>query len=310
MSVGGLGHVIDCLCALTSDGPVCILILLIFDHELLAHTSILSHTLSLYKQSALFSTKEETEVQQQHALTKGSIVEFEEKGRKHIGTIQSAEHNANGKARYTIVVQDGEVEHKYDVADKEVLFSTPRPTNEKQAVALIASFLEVQEAEESVLLQKLGVTPELLEMAWEETIYEEPEPEEEEVVEEIDAAAAVEGAVVDGAAEEVEGTEDIEEVIETALVAENKAADPNNHELTAKSFIQLLQGKKASPVEEYMAWKLLQGEMAHVFFKDMKVQGRILSFKAKPRKGADNAKEVFCQTHEDVEFCDVEELSP
>ena len=63
--------------------------------------------------------------------------------------------------------------------------------------------------------------------------------------------------------------------------------------------------RDTSPIGvKYMAWKLLRGDMSHVFFKDMKQNGRILSFKAKARKAVDNAKTAFCANHEDdVEFC-------
>ena len=45
-------------------------------------------------------------------------------------------------------------------------------------------------------------------------------------------------------------------------MAWEEAADEEtaSHELTAKSFIQLVHSHAASAIEEYMAWKLLKGE--------------------------------------------------
>ena len=79
--------------------------------------------------------------------------------------------------------------------------------------------------------------------------------------------------------------------------------ESSSHELTAKSFVQLVHSHAASAIEEYMAWKLLKGETAHVFFKDLKHNGRVLSFKAKARKAVENAKQAFCSSHDDAEFC-------
>lgn len=198
--------------------------------------------------TALFSSKDDGEVVLAHALGVGTLVEFEEKGRIHLGTIKSAEHKSSGGARYKIEDTEGKL---FDIADKAVTFSTPAPNNPGKAEQLLTELVAVQDASEGDLCNKLQVTPELLEMAWEEAADEEAP----------------------------------------------------SHELTAKSFIQLVHSHKASAMEEYMAWKLLKGDMAHVFFKDMKQHGRILSFKAKARKAVDNAKSVFCSSHEDVEFC-------
>lgn len=197
-----------------------------------------------------FSTKgdDAEDIQRQQTLPIGTVVEFEEKGRHHIGTIASAEHNASGKARYQVIDTEGS---KMDVADKQVTFWTPGPSNNKKAEHLLMELASVQDAPEEILCQKLDVTPDLLEMAWEETADE----------------------------------------------------DHPSHELTAKSFVKLIHSKAASAMEEYMAWQLLKGETAHVFFKDMKQHGRILSFKAKARKAVENAKDAFCSSHDNVEFC-------
>lgn len=69
--------------------------------------------------------------------------------------------------------------------------------------------------------------------------------------------------------------------------------------LTPDAFIELLHAHKASAMEKYLAWKLLQSEMAHVFFKEIKDHGRVVSFKAKTPKTVDAAKQMFCRTHQD-----------
>ena len=57
-------------------------------------------------------------------------------------------------------------------------------------------------------------------------------------------------------------------------------------------------------MEKYYAWKLLQSDMAHIFFKEIKSNGRVVSFKAKTRKAVEAAKEMFCRTHQDEnEIC-------
>ena len=228
---------------------ICRCITISYSIPLLLHNIDTIHTQTATFPSVLYSSKtDDSEVKQQQALSIGTVCEFEEKSRIHIGTITLAEHKANGGARYTIEDTEG---HKYDIADKQITFATPRPTNDKQVEKLLAELSQLQEAAEDVLCSKLEVSPDLLEMAWEEAADEEHP----------------------------------------------------SHELTAKSFIKLIHSKGASAVEEYMAWRLLKGEMAHVFFKELKQNGRVLSFKAKARKAVDNAKEAFCSSHNDVDFC-------
>ncbi|CAB9511583.1 expressed unknown protein [Seminavis robusta] len=198
----------------------------------------------------LAAEKGSEEVKQQHALSVGTLVEFQEKSRVHIGTIKSSEHKSSGGARYKIEDIDGK---SYNVADKHVTFATPvAPSNANKVNALMTELEEVQHASEEALCKLLDVSPDLLEMAWEE-------------------AAAEEAAT---------------------------------HELTAKSFVSLVHSHAASTIEEYTAWRLLKMDMAHVFFKDIKQNGRVASFKAKARKAVDNAKVAFCASHaDDVEFC-------
>jgi hypothetical protein len=58
-------------------------------------------------------------------------------------------------------------------------------------------------------------------------------------------------------------------------------------------------------MEKYMAWKILRTEWSHVFFRDVKDHGRIVSFKAKARKTVEAAKQAFCQDHKDSDLCPV-----
>ena len=196
----------------------------------------------------LKANKDDGDVVMQQALQKGTLVEFEEKGRVHIGTIKASEHKSSGGARYKVEDTEGKA---FSIADKAVTFSTPAPNSDAQAGKLLTELASLQTATEEDLCTKLDVSGELLEMAWEEAAEDESIP---------------------------------------------------NHELTAKSFVKLVHSRAASAVEEYMAWRLLRGEQAHVFFKEMKVHGRVLKFKAKARKAVDNAKQAFCSSH-DSDFC-------
>jgi hypothetical protein len=68
--------------------------------------------------------------------------------------------------------------------------------------------------------------------------------------------------------------------------------ESSSHNLTPASFIELVHAHAASAMEKYLAWKYLQSEQAHIFFKEIKSHGRVVSFKAKTRKAVDNAKDV------------------
>lgn len=77
-----------------------------------------------------------------------------------------------------------------------------------------------------------------------------------------------------------------------------------NHDgLTPEKLIELVHSHAASAIEEYQAWRLLQSDLAHVFFKDMKDHGRVTSFKVKARKAVDTAKKAFCNDHADDDLC-------
>lgn len=204
--------------------------------------------------SFLLSKKGDADDVQQHAFAVGSFIEFVEKNRVHVGKIESVQHTSNGSARYKVI--DSE-EKLFDIADKSVKYSMACPNSPGQATKLYAEFCKAQEVPVKSIQEKLDVSPELLEMAWEE--------------------AAAEG--------EEEGS--------------------SSHLLTSASFIELVHAHAASAMEKYLAWKLLQSEMSHVFFKEIKENGRVVAFKAKTRKHVQNAKDVFCrnQDNESEEIC-------
>jgi len=85
---------------------------------------------------------------------------------------------------------------------------------------------------------------------------------------------------------------------------EEAAEEGESHLLTPASFIELVHAHAGSSMEKYLAWKFLQSEQSHIFFKEIKSNGRVVSFKAKTRKAVDAAKEMFCRTHQDEnEIC-------
>ena len=67
--------------------------------------------------------------------------------------------------------------------------------------------------------------------------------------------------------------------------------------LTPSALIELVHSHAASSMEKYMAWKILRTEWSHVFFREVKDHGRVVSFKAKARKAVEAAKQAFCQDH-------------
>ena len=123
------------------------------------------------------------------------------------------------------------------------------PNSVGQATKLYDEFCLAQDSPVQSIQDAIDVTPDLLEMAWEE-------------------------------------------------------AEEGTSALTPDSFIELVHAHGASAMEKYLAWKYLQTEMAHIFFKEIKSNGRVVSFKAKTRKHVDAAKTVFCRTHQDEnEIC-------
>jgi hypothetical protein len=86
-------------------------------------------------------------------------------------------------------------------------------------------------------------------------------------------------------------------------VLENAESKEGADTLTPGKLIELVHSHGASALEKYKAWRFLQSDLSHVFFKDIKDHGRIASFKAKARRAVDNAKHHFCNTHEDSDLC-------
>lgn len=186
------------------------------------------------------------------ALPVGAFVEFEEKKhRVHIGKIAEVEHKSNGATRYGVEDSDG---HHFNIADKAVHFSIIPPNSPGPASVLYNKFIEAQQASEDELQSQLDISPELLELAWEE-----------------------------------------------ALEHEDVSGEHNG--VTPDQLIELVHSHAASAIENYQAWRLLQTDVAHVFFKDMKDHGQVTSFKVKARKAVDTAKKAFCNTHDDSDIC-------
>lgn len=202
--------------------------------------------------SSLHSKKGDAgdDVVQQQAFAAGSFVEFVEKKRSHIGKIGAVEHKSSGGARYQVIDSEGK---KFSIPDKDVLYAMPCPNSPGQATKLYEEFCEAQDTPLLYIQDKIDVTFDLLEMAWEEAAAEE----------------------------------------------DNEGSSSSTHSLTPASFIELVHAHAASSMEKYLAWKYLQTDVSHVFFKDIKRDGRVVSFKAKTRKAVDDAKDAFCRTHED-----------
>jgi len=198
------------------------------------------------------SKKNSDDVEQKPSLAVGTFVEFEEKHhRVHIGKISEVEHKSNGGTRYNVEDSDG---HRFKIADKAVHFSMTPPNSPGPANKLYLEFVEAQQASEDELQSRLEISPELLELAWEEAIeYEETSGEHKNV--------------------------------------------------TPDQLFELVHSHAASAIEKYEAWRLLQSDLAHVFFKDIKDHGRTTSFKVKARKAVDVAKKGFCNSHSDSELC-------
>lgn len=161
-------------------------------------------------------------------------------------------HKSNGSARYGIEEYPS-LKH-YSIADKEVTYSIPAPTNDRQAEKLLEQLEHALAVSEIDLRQEIDISPELLEMAWEESLTDEAQ------------------------------------------------------DMTPHSLVELVHSHTASPIENYMAWRLFKSEMGHVFFKELKENGRVTSFKPKPAKSVEAAKTMFCSHHDDEdEFCYIDD---
>jgi hypothetical protein len=115
-------------------------------------------------------TKEGDEVVQQKAFPVGMFVEFEEKTRTHVGKIDAVEHKSSGGARYDVIDSEG---NKHSIADKAILYAMPCPSSPAQASKLFDDFCKAQDTPLLSLQEELEITPELLEMAWEEAAEED-----------------------------------------------------------------------------------------------------------------------------------------
>ncbi|KAL7448123.1 hypothetical protein ACHAWC_000372, partial [Mediolabrus comicus] len=188
------------------------------------------------------------------AFSVGSFVEFEEKKRSHVGKINAVEHKSSGGARYTVIDSEG---NKFNIPDKAVRYAMPAPNSPGPAQKLYDEFVRAQDTPVQSLQDTLDLSPDVLELAW-------------------------------------------EEATEEAEVQHEAHAD-----VTPGAFVQLVHAHAASAMEKYLTWKLLQSDLAHVFFKEIKSDGRVVAFRAKTRKAVDNAKEVFCrdQANEGNEIC-------
>ncbi len=186
------------------------------------------------------------------SLAVGTFVEFEEKQKRvHIGKIADVEHKSNGGTRYSVEDSEG---HRFNIPDKAVHFYIHPPNSPGPANQLYREFVEAQQATEDELQSKLDISPDILELAWEE-----------------------------------------------ALEYEELSGEHNG--VTGSQLIELIHSHAASAIENYQAWRLLQSDLAHVFFKDMKDHGRITSFKVKARKAVETAKKAFCNSHTDSDLC-------
>lgn len=154
-------------------------------------------------------------------------------------------------SKYRVVDSEG---NPFNIPDKDVKYCMTCPNSPGQAEKLYNEFCKAQEAPIESIQSEIDVTPELLQMAWEEA-------------------------------------------------AEESEEESTSRNLTPASFIELVHAHAASAMEKYLAWKYLQSEQAHIFFKDIKSHGRVVSFKAKTRKAVDNAKDVSDTCHGNPQLC-------
>ncbi|OEU15852.1 hypothetical protein FRACYDRAFT_269513 [Fragilariopsis cylindrus CCMP1102] len=191
------------------------------------------------KKNADEGSSSDTKQNYQPSFPVGTFVEFEEKKhRTHIGKITNIEHKSNGGTRYDVTDSDGK---HFQIADKAVHFTMIPPNSPGPANKLYQEFCDAQKASDDELQTQLDISPEILELAW-------------------------------------------EDALETA----------DDHDVTPNDLIELVHSHSASAIETYKAWRLLQSDVAHIFFKDLKDHGRISSFKVKARKTVETTKRAFC----------------
>lgn len=105
------------------------------------------------------------DVVQQKSFSVGTFVEFQEKKRIHVGKIETVELKSNGGARYEVVDSEG---RKFGIPDKDVLYAMPCPSTPGKADKLFDEFCQAQDAPAVSLQEQLDISPDLLQMAWEE----------------------------------------------------------------------------------------------------------------------------------------------
>merc|ERR1711862_766796 len=119
----------------------------------------------------LHGSKEKGDIELQKAFSAGTLVEFTEKKRSHIGQIIDVEHKSNGGARYEIKDHEG---HKHQIADKAINYAMAlTPNDAKNLKHIFDTFQAAFEQPDTSLQNDLDISPELLEMAWEEALEEE-----------------------------------------------------------------------------------------------------------------------------------------
>lgn len=110
----------------------------------------------------------DSDVTLQKSFSIGTLVEFNEKKRTHVGKIVAVEHKSNGGARYEVEDHDG---HKFKIADKTVSYAMPiAPSEERKIKQLFDEFAAALEEPEMELRKDLDISPDLLEMAWAEAL--------------------------------------------------------------------------------------------------------------------------------------------
>jgi len=101
----------------------------------------------------------------QQKFSVGSFVEFQEKSRVHVGKIAQVEQKGNGASRYNVIDSNGKL---FSIADKSISYTMPCPTTPGQAEKLYTEFCQAQDTPLDTLQERLGITPELLELVWED----------------------------------------------------------------------------------------------------------------------------------------------
>lgn len=82
------------------------------------------------------------------------------------------------------------------------------------------------------------------------------------------------------------------------------AAEEDAGELSEDDVAEQVLGHKTSNlIEKYRLWRLLTSDLGRFFFKELKHNGRVDTWKAKAVKSVEAAKKSFCDNHNEPEFC-------